>query len=51
MRRREFLAAAAGALACAPRARAAQPADPVIGYLYAGAAGTHSGLNIARANV
>jgi ABC-type uncharacterized transport system substrate-binding protein len=41
MRRREFLAAAAGALACAPRARAAQPADPVIGYLYAGGAGTH----------
>lgn len=36
MRRREFLAAIAGTLACSPRSRAAQRPDPVIGYLYAG---------------
>jgi len=35
MKRREFLAALAGAAAC-PRAYAAQRSDPVIGYLYAG---------------
>ncbi len=39
MRRREFLAAVAGAVASAPRARAAGRADPVIGYLYAGSLG------------
>ena len=39
MRRREFLAAVAGMLACTPRARAAQRAYPVIGYLYAGSFG------------
>ena len=36
MRRREFLAAVAGTLACTPRSRAAARPDPVIGYLYAG---------------
>jgi len=36
MRRREFLAAAAGAFACTARSRAAERADPVIGYLFAG---------------
>ena len=36
MRRREFLAAVAGSMACASRSRAAQRPDPVIGYLYAG---------------
>jgi len=36
MRRRDFLAALAGAAACARRAHAAQRPDPVIGYLYAG---------------
>jgi putative ABC transport system substrate-binding protein len=36
MRRREFLAAIAGALACTPQSRAAPRPDPVIGYLYAG---------------
>jgi putative ABC transport system substrate-binding protein len=41
MRRRAFLAAAAGALACTPRSRAAQRADPVIGYLYAGSLATN----------
>jgi putative ABC transport system substrate-binding protein len=39
MRRRDFLAAIAGTLACAPGARAAQRPDPVIGYLYAGSFG------------
>jgi putative ABC transport system substrate-binding protein len=39
MRRREFLAAIAGTLACAPGSRAAQRRDPVIGYLYAGSRG------------
>jgi putative ABC transport system substrate-binding protein len=39
MRRREFLAAVAGTLACTPRSRAAQRPDPVIGYLYAGSFG------------
>jgi putative tryptophan/tyrosine transport system substrate-binding protein len=36
MRRRDFLVGVAGGLACSPRARAARPRDPVIGYLYAG---------------
>jgi putative ABC transport system substrate-binding protein len=36
MRRREFLAALAGAAACPGSSRAAQPADPVIGFLLAG---------------
>jgi putative ABC transport system substrate-binding protein len=36
MRRREFLAAVAGAVACAPISRAAQRPDPVIGFLLAG---------------
>lgn len=35
MRRRDFLAALAGATACSP-SRAARRSDPVIGYLYAG---------------
>jgi putative ABC transport system substrate-binding protein len=39
VRRREFLAAIAGTLACAPGSRAAQRPDPVIGYLYAGSLG------------
>jgi putative ABC transport system substrate-binding protein len=39
MRRRDFLAAVAGTLACASRSRAAQRPDPVIGYLYAGSFG------------
>jgi putative ABC transport system substrate-binding protein len=39
MRRRAFLAAVAGALACAGGARAAQRPDPVIGFLYAGSFG------------
>ena len=39
MRRREFLSAVAGTLACTPRSRAAQRPDPVIGYLYAGVLG------------
>jgi putative ABC transport system substrate-binding protein len=34
MRRRDFLAAIAGATACPALGRAAQPRDPVIGYLY-----------------
>lgn len=41
MRRREFLAAIAGSLACSPRSRAAQRPDPVIGYLYAGSLGVN----------
>jgi putative ABC transport system substrate-binding protein len=36
MRRRDFLAAVAGAAACSAPSRAAQRGDPVIGYLYAG---------------
>jgi putative ABC transport system substrate-binding protein len=36
MRRRDFLAAFAGATACSASSRAAQRADPVVGYLYAG---------------
>jgi putative ABC transport system substrate-binding protein len=36
MRRRDFLATIAGTMACAPGSRAAQRADPVVGYLYAG---------------
>jgi putative ABC transport system substrate-binding protein len=36
MRRREFLAGTAGALACTQRSRAAERADPVIGILNAG---------------
>ena len=36
MRRREFLAAIAGATAALRQAHAAERADPVIGYLYAG---------------
>jgi putative ABC transport system substrate-binding protein len=43
MRRREFLAAVAGSLACAPRSRAAQRPDPVIGCLYAGSFGPNFG--------
>lgn len=43
MRRREFLAAVAGTLACTPRSYAAQRPDPVIGYLYAGSFGPHPG--------
>ena len=43
MRRRQFLAAVAGAFACTPRARAAQRPDPVIGYLYAGSFGPDPG--------
>src|SRR5262249_11857616 len=43
MRPRDFLAAVAGAVACAPRARAAQRSDPVIGYLYAGSFGPDPG--------
>ncbi len=39
MRRREFLAAAAGLLASAARSRAAPRSNPVIGYLYAGSLG------------
>ncbi len=42
MRRRDFLAAIAGAAACTPVARAAQRPDPVIGYLYAGSFGTYA---------
>jgi putative ABC transport system substrate-binding protein len=41
LRRRDFLAALAGAGACASSARAAPRAAPVIGYLYAGALGSH----------
>src|SRR5262245_27589494 len=37
MRRRDFLAAIAGATALPSVTRAAQRTDPVIGYLYAGA--------------
>ena len=47
MRRREFLAAAAGALACAPRSGAAQRRDPVIGNLYAGSPGIDFGAAAA----
>ena len=39
MRRRDFLAAVAGATAGLQQARAAQRSDPVIGYLYAGVLG------------
>jgi putative ABC transport system substrate-binding protein len=41
MRRRDFLAAIAGTLVCAPGVRAAQRPDPVIGYLYAGSLGAN----------
>jgi putative ABC transport system substrate-binding protein len=40
MRRRDFLSALAGATACSARSRAAQRANPVIGYLYAGSFGS-----------
>ncbi len=39
MRRRDVLAAMAGALACPAVARAAQGSNPLIGYLYAGSLG------------
>jgi putative ABC transport system substrate-binding protein len=46
MRRRDFLAAVAGAAACSPPSRAARRDDPVIGYLYAGSLG-HNRDNVA----
>jgi putative tryptophan/tyrosine transport system substrate-binding protein len=39
IRRRDFLAALAGAGACSPQLLAAPRSDPVIGYLYAGSLG------------
>jgi putative ABC transport system substrate-binding protein len=42
MRRRDFLAALAGAGACSPQSLAAQGTDPVIGYLYAGSLGANA---------
>jgi putative ABC transport system substrate-binding protein len=45
MRRRDFLAVAAGVTACLRRSRAEPRRDPVIGYLYAGTLGTNNPSN------